>query len=61
MVMVVLATLATRLGQMMSAPVASGVLTVSGEGETFAGIEAGSHELVMPDVSDMRLKDVADK
>lgn len=52
---------ATRLGQMMNAPVASGVLTVSGEGQTFAGIEAGSHELVMPDVSDIRLKDVADK
>lgn len=52
---------ATRLGQMMSAPVASGVLTVSGEGQTFAGIEAGSHELVMPDVSDTRLKDVVIK
>lgn len=52
---------ATRLGQMMSAPVASGVLTVSGEGQTFTGIEAGSHELVMPDVSDTRLKDVVIK
>ena len=50
---------ASRLGQMVSAPVATGVLTVSGDGQTFAGIEAGSRELVLPDVLDLRLGDIA--
>jgi hypothetical protein len=52
---------ATRLGQMLNAPVAAGVLTMSGDGQTYAGIETGSHELVLPDVFDARLGDIADK
>lgn len=50
---------ALKLGQMLNAPLATGVMTISGDGQTFASLRLGSRELVLPDVAECLLPQIA--
>ncbi len=50
---------ALRLGQVLNVPVASGVLTNTMDGQTFASLQVGSPGLTLPDVLESQLPLVA--
>lgn len=50
---------ALKLGQMLGVPVASGVLTNTMDGQTFASLQLGSPGMILPDVQESHLPLVA--